>query len=338
MGGALIANPIVYIAMKRGAWFAAITGLTCLFISTAIGFLTPETLDNAAAVKISPADHPANGSSQADDAPPLRTGDTTSPSSANHPSSAQHNSTSQPPRPLNTILPRAVAALTHTAHSARFLFWDHKLVGLLLISLTLEIFGRSSFLQLMQYATKRYGMSYSEAGLLQSVTAFTTLVLLLVILPGTSRLLHTLRVSEQEKELRLAQVSAVLSAAGTMLQGLAETKTLLIAGIVVAGMGGGYTFMIRSLMTSLVGGHEIGVMYTSIAFVDTFAVLTAGPMFAGLFNIGLVWGDAWVGLPFTVAGWVLVAAAVLVGVIRSSMVVGVGKVDDGESDEGASGD
>lgn len=334
MGGALIANPVVYLAMKRGPWFSVLMGLICLFVSTAIAFLIPETLDKTAAVKTSPVTHPTNAPSEPHDtAPqthdtPATTANTTS-SSANHPF-PQQDPTSNP---LGTLLSRAAAALTHSLRSARFLFWDHKLVGFLLISLALEIFGRSAVLQLMQYTTKRYGMSYSEAGLLQSVMAFTSLVLLLVVLPTTSQVLLTkLRFSAREKDLRLAQASAVLSALGTMLQGLAETKAALVAGIVVAGTGGGYTFMIRGLMTSLVGGHEIGLMYTSIAVVETLAALVSGPVYAGLFNVGLAWGDQWVGLPFVVSGWVLVAAAVLVGAIRSSMVAGEQKGRDGESE------
>lgn len=172
-------------------------------------------------------------------------------------------------------------------------------------------------LQLLQHASRRFNISFSEAGLLQSVIVFTSLALLLVVLPTASQLLlDKAGLSAREKDLRHAQGSAVLAAAGTLLEGLAETKVALVGGIVLAGMGGGYSFMIRGLMTSLVVGQEIiGLMYTSIAFVEALAALVAEPVYAGLYNVGLEWGDKWAGLPFISAEVMMVAAAVLVGTI-----------------------
>ncbi|KAK1751710.1 major facilitator superfamily domain-containing protein [Echria macrotheca] len=310
MGGALIANPLVFLAMKRGPWFSISIGLSCLAASTVIAFLTPETLSYRQ--QHAPS-HTENNNA-----------------AASSPVEADTTAAALKPNPL---LQRASAALSQTLHSVRFLFWEHKLVGFLLLSLGLEIFGRSVVLQLMQYASRRFHMSYSEAGLLASVIAFTSLLLLLVVLPGTSQLLLSrLGFSARQKDLRLAQASAALAALGVILQGVARDKVVLVAGIVVAGMGGGYTFMVRGLMTALVDGRETGLLYTSIAFIEALSALVSGPVYAGLFHLGLEWGDEWVGLPFLFAGCVLVTAAVLVGVVSSAMV-GKGTAVEEETDE-----
>lgn len=103
-------------------------------------------------------------------------------------------------------------------------------------------------------------MSHAEASFLQSVIALTYIILLLVVLPdGGHLLLAKLRFfTAREKDLRLAQASAVLTAVGTMAQGLAETRTVLVADIVVADMGRGYTFMITGLMTLYGRGGGLG--------------------------------------------------------------------------------
>lgn len=316
--------------MKRGPWFTIEAGLICLSIATIIAFLVPETVDKTAAAVASgvTAHYDETTPSEPTDpallsSPPPGANNDISTSTP----SLEQEQTSNPDRPLT-------AALAHTLTTLRFLFLDHKLVGLLLLSLALEILGRTTVLLLLQYAAKRYRIPYSEAALLDSVVALASLVLLLVILPGASQvLLVRMGLSPREKDLRLAQASAVVAAAGVMVMGLAGTRAVLVVGVVIMALGGGYTFMIRGLMTSLVGGHEIGLMYTSIAFVETFSTLVSGPVWAGLFNVGLGWGDEWAGLPFVVGGWILVAAAVLVGVIRGSMVAEEVKVDEALSED-----
>ena len=334
MGGGLVASPIVYLAMQRGPWFTIEAGLICLSIATIIAFLVPETVDKTAAAKYSDdsGHHQTNAPSEPTDtplgsSPPPGANNDVSPSTP----SPEQDPTPSPEAPLT-------AALTHTLTTLHFLFWTHKLVGLLLLSLALEILGRTTVLLLLQYAAKRYHMAYSEAALLDSVVALTSLVLLLVILPGTSQvLLEKVGLSPREKDLRLAQASAVVAAVGVMVMGLAGTRAVLVVGVVIMAFGGGFTFMIRGLMTSLVGGHEIALMYTSIAFVETFSTLVSGPVWAGLFNVGLGWGDEWAGLPFVVGGWILIAAAVLVGVIRGSMVAEEVKADEALSEDGEVG-
>jgi hypothetical protein len=70
----------------------------------------------------------------------------------------------------------------------------------------------------------------------------------MVIIPLTSQiLLTTFGFSSRVKDLRLSQVSAVVTAVGTIMSGLAETKEVMVASLAVASLGNGFTFLIRGL-------------------------------------------------------------------------------------------
>lgn len=160
-----------------------------------------------------------------------------------------------------------------------------------------------------------------QASLLETVSLIAIIILLTVALPLISHLLVTrYGWSARAKDLRLSQLSALLTAVGCLLMGVAQTIPLFAASLVVYSLGTGYTFMLRGLMTSLVGGKDIGLLYSSIAFIDAASLIIGLPLFSWLFKVGMSWGPAWVGLPFLVAGVVLVGAALLVGAIRGAYV------------------
>lgn len=117
---------------------------------------------------------------------------------------------------------------------------------------------------------------------------------------------------------------------GVLINAFAKHIPLFIVGSITAYLGIGYTYMVRGLMTSLVGGHSVGLLYSSIAFFETTVGLIAGPMYAGLYKVGGRWGGGWIGLPYMVAGGILATAAVLIGVIRGKLIDG--KID-GEDNE-----
>ncbi|KAK0715061.1 major facilitator superfamily domain-containing protein [Lasiosphaeris hirsuta] len=292
-GSALLSNPITYFVMKKSAWFSITIGLILLALATVMAFFLPETLNQRAAVRTSSLAEESFAEAEADG----------------------QNSRAR------RLLVKAIAALKHTFHAAHWLFWEHKLLGLLLLSLTMEILGRCVTFIDSQYISNRYKMTFSEAGLVESVKIFFQLLLLTTILPLTSQLLLTkFKYTAREKDLRLTQASAVLAATGIVILALAETKLFMIIGIIISATGVGFTFMLRGLMTSLVGGHEVGLLFTSIALVETAAALVSGPSYAKLYKIGLYLGPEWIGLPYLVAGVVLILAAVLVGIIRVSGV------------------
>ncbi|KAK4449881.1 major facilitator superfamily domain-containing protein [Podospora aff. communis PSN243] len=295
MAGILIARPITYFVMNQSAWLAMKVGIVWLSITTVIAFCVPETLNIQAAVETAPVtvETPTDDKSK-----------------------------------LGKMFANAKASLIKTTKTVRWLFWEQRLVGFLLIGLSFEILGKAIEFIAPQYLAKRYNLSYQKVGLVKSVDTITSLVLLLAILPVAGHLLtKKLGLSAREKDLRLAQASAVVAALGTLVVALSDNIPELIAGMVTFNLGGGYTFVLRGLMTSLVAGHSIGLMYSCIACVENVIFLVAPMFYAWLFNRGL---ESWIGLPYMVSGLILVAAAVLIGVIRASIVGDASTVGDGD--------
>ncbi|KAK5660571.1 hypothetical protein OQA88_13125 [Cercophora sp. LCS_1] len=302
--GALLSKPIAYLARKQGVWFSIYLGLAILTISTICSFSIPETLDKKKAASTAPV----SIHSREDDHGRSR---------------------------FQRWVRKTKLSLYQTGLILRWLFWEQKLVGFLLLSLACEILGRQVDIITPIYISTRFKKSYAEAGLIQTVDFFTMLVLLTVILPFVSYFLLThLKLSVREKDLRLAQVSALLAAIGTTVIGLAESLPLLLAAMVTKNLGVGYTYMLRGLTASLVGGHNIGLLYSSIAFVETVSGLIGGPLFGRLFGVGVGWGDDWIGLPYLVGGVILIGAAVLIGFIRTSFVQDGEVVEESGSGEG----
>lgn len=293
MGGALVAHPLTYLAMQVSIWFTFKLSLVCAVTATLLAFWIPETLDKTAARKVDPV-----------------------PFDADQPTPNKPQSTT-----FDRIVAKARTASTHTLRTVRWLFWEQKLVGLLFASLACELMGKSVNNILQQYISKRHRITFAEASLFETISLVTIMATLLVILPLLSHILLTrFGWSARAKDLRLAQLSALFTAAGCMLIGLASTLPLLSVAMVTFSLGAGYTFMIRGLMTSLVGGKDIALLYSTIAVMDSLSIIVGLPMFSWLFKVGMGWGAAWVGLPFLVAGVILLGAAGFVGVVRGAYV------------------
>lgn len=289
-GGATVARGLTFLAMKQGAWFTNVLGLVIMSAMTVISFSIPETLDKKLAIEAGPA-------------------------------VTSSNREGEPKSALQWLAKKIGAGASSTAQTARWLFIEHKLVGLLMVSLACEILGRLVALFSPIYIRKRYDIPYGSAGLILGSETAISIVLLTLILPGASYV-STARwgVTPREKDLRIAQLSALLAAIGTLIIGLAGKLPLLVVGVVVNSLGGGYTFTVRGLMVSLVGGHSTGLLYSCIAFFETLSSLVAGPLFGRLLGIGMDLGGDWVGLPYLVSGAIMTVALLLIGLIRASFV------------------
>ncbi|KAK1836850.1 hypothetical protein QBC39DRAFT_59933 [Podospora conica] len=297
MGGSLAAHPLTYLAMQSGTWFTFKLSLVSALAAALLTLFLPETLDKTAVDPVP--------------SPPF-------------PPTKPH------PTPLSHLLLKTRTATTHTLSTIHWLFWSQRLVGLLFASLALETLGKSVTAISQQYISKRHRLTFAEASLFETISLVTVTAVLLAILPLLSHVLVSrLGWSARAKDLRLAQLSALLAAAGCLAIGAASTLPGLAAAMVVFSLGAGYTYVVRGLMTSLVGGRDIALLYSTVAVADSASTVVGLPMFSGLFRVGMGWGPAWVGLPYLVAGGILVGAAGFVGVVRGEYV----DVDvDGESD------
>jgi hypothetical protein len=103
------------------------------------------------------------------------------------------------------------------------------------------------------------------------------------------------------KDLWLSRGTSFLLTIGTLVIFLAPAPAVLIIGLVIVALGSPLHLTARGLITSLVLPNQIGILYTSLAAVQSIGALVAGPLLATTFRMGMGLGDAWLGLPFLAA-------------------------------------
>ena len=152
----------------------------------------------------------------------------------------------------------------------------------------------------LRYISKRFEWKLSQTGFLLSVRAFINILLFAVILPAISYvLLERLHFSARQKDLYIAQVSAILLVAGALLMG-GPTVGYSVSGLAIMTLGSGCTSVLRALITTLVDREHVARLYAAVAIVETSSSLLASPILATFYAVGLKWKGAWVGLPFFV--------------------------------------
>jgi len=150
----------------------------------------------------------------------------------------------------------------------------------------------------LRYISKRFEWKLSETGFLLSVRAFINIILFAVILPAISHLLtDKLHFSAKQKDLYIAQVSAILLVVGALLMS-GPTIGSSISGLVVMTLGSGCTSVVRALITTLVDREHVARLYAAVSIVETSSSLLANPILATFYAIGLKWKGVWIGLPF----------------------------------------
>ncbi|KAK3940612.1 major facilitator superfamily domain-containing protein [Diplogelasinospora grovesii] len=176
-------------------------------------------------------------------------------------------------------------------------------LAFLMTSLVFVILGRFVQELLLQYATKRYGWTWSRATFLLTIRSASSLVTLLVILPTLSWLcVNRLRMSGVAKDMWLARISGIVLVIACLLIAFAVNGYLLSAGLVWFALGSGLTSLIRSLLNALVEEHHVGTVNTLVGFMEMVGLMGAGPLLAESLSIGLNMGGLWIGLPFITAG------------------------------------
>jgi hypothetical protein len=181
-------------------------------------------------------------------------------------------------------------------------FQDRRIFTIL-ATFPLHVISRSTMKFLLQYVTQRYSWTMAQAGFLNSLRASVNIVLLVVILPlATKLLLGKLGLSNMRKDLSLAKASMLLLTIGSFTIAASPTIALLTASLITYTLGTGFALFIRSLATSLVEPDQVGRLYSAMTVFDAFGQMTAGPILAELFHIGIKRGKVFSGLPFLVGG------------------------------------
>ncbi|RAO65443.1 uncharacterized protein BHQ10_001455 [Talaromyces amestolkiae] len=192
-------------------------------------------------------------------------------------------------------------------------------MSLLLLVFFVATLSRQAMALLLQYATKKYHWSYSKATILVSVRGAVNLAAVLVILPFLSRLLlQRAKLDAPRKDLWLSRGTALLLTIGTLLMFSAPSPAILIIGLVAVALGSPLPLTARSLITSLVLPNQVGVLYTSLAVVQSVGILIAGPLLANTFRWGMKLGDTWLGLPFLAASGMFLLSFLLISSVNLS--------------------
>ncbi|KAM3563917.1 hypothetical protein MY1884_001038 [Beauveria asiatica] len=207
---------------------------------------------------------------------------------------------------IATIKARAVDVLASAASTLRLVFGHNLPLTLLLGGVVFTTLGAYETTFRLQYATKRFGWTWAEAGLLPSVVSVANLGTLVVVLPALSWLmLRRDGVSALQKDLWLARGSGCVQVLGSFLTALAPTGPAFVAAIALYECNRGYMPSMVSVIVSVAERAGIAQQTTVYACVSTMSAtgaMLAGPVVASAFRVGLQWGQSWYGLPFLAAG------------------------------------
>ncbi|KAF3011126.1 hypothetical protein E8E13_011416 [Curvularia kusanoi] len=191
----------------------------------------------------------------------------------------------------------------HFQDAYRFIKSDRTL-ALVVFTFMANRLGRQGMSLLVRYASKRYSWEIKQAAYLLSFRAATNLAAVAIFLPLANHvLLRYVRLPSHWADLWIARGSIILTAISFLIIGLAGHPALLIIGLLVYNLGTGYNAAMRSVSIHVVGGQSspnIGKLMSTIAIVESFGALVAGPLLNQLFQWGMALGSVWLGLPFLV--------------------------------------
>ncbi|KAL5051391.1 hypothetical protein BDW71DRAFT_170919 [Aspergillus fruticulosus] len=212
-------------------------------------------------------------------------------------------------RPKQRSFFASLATLFRSYLSPYVFIFRTKRVLLLLTAFLVYRLSRGSSWFLVQYISARYNWTIAQANLLISFKPALTIPLFLFIIPYISK--HILRgMKSNMKDLALARASIIFLAVGTLGIGLSPSIAMLIPSLIVQTSGSGFAYLARSLITTLVKREETARLFTVIEVLQAVGNVIASLSITTVFQVGLDWGGAWVGL-----AWMMTSTAFcLVGV------------------------
>lgn len=183
----------------------------------------------------------------------------------------------------------------------RFILGNTK-VGFMMLSLVFVVLGKLAQELLLQYATKRYHWTWSEAAFLMTIAGVTSMVTLIALLPAAGWFCAKyLGLKGVMKDVWLIRVVGPCLIFGCLVIALAPSGIVLAFGLVPYAFGSGLSSLIRSVLSALVEQHHIAILNTLIGITESVGVMVASPLLAMSLSLGLKMGGAWIGLPFLLA-------------------------------------
>jgi MFS family permease len=216
-----------------------------------------------------------------------------------------------------------VMHLVSRAKESLSIFKSWNVVLFFAVSLALSPVVFSTLQFMVQFSSKRYGVSLSQTGYLLSVYGFANLIAILFLLPAAAKHLRTestprpfFQADDRKRDLLLARLSALFYGLGALLMALAPTIPPFIGGLIVLAVGSGASGLLKSLCAVYVDEEHTTRLYTMYSIADTVGSVFVQPMLAGLFALGMKLGGTWIGLPYLAVVGGCVLAVVLLAFVR----------------------
>ncbi|EAA29517.1 MFS general substrate transporter [Neurospora crassa] len=195
----------------------------------------------------------------------------------------------------------AIQVYRHAAHTLAYIF-HHPSILFVVLAFLVADYSRESLVMLMQFVSTRYHIPIAQANLLNSFRAFTQLFIVTILLPSVDYLItHRLRVPALRKDLILSRISFCFVTACFGVLVWAPSLRYVFVSLTLYTLGSGFYPFGRSLLASLVEPDMIGILFTTLAMMDTAGSLMAGPAVAWTFGWSLGLEGLWRGLPYLVS-------------------------------------
>jgi hypothetical protein len=177
--------------------------------------------------------------------------------------------------------------------------------------------GTSSINVAIQYASKRFSIPISSAGLLVTIRAVATIVYFLAVLPLMGQALQAkLGFRGSTRDLWLARITVLCLPFGFMLMAVSPHLGLMAVGMVFTALGSGCGNLVRSIANSMVDATQVARLNGAISIVDTLGILVSGPLLAEIFGYSLHLGGVWLALPFFMATGLTAVASVILWLVK----------------------
>jgi len=243
---------------------------------------------------------------------------------------------------LRDLISRGSSQFKSEIHNYIKLFRSSRNITLCLLIFLVTSLSDNNLNVLLQYASKRYGWTISQAAYLFSVKAGVNVILYTLIVPlGLEQLKYSWGFSSVYANLWAEKSSIVLLCLGSLAIGLSFNIGLLIPsrfssdhffrtvlytniyrtlGLVFYSLGWGISVFNLSLLThaafEVLDEEHTGRIYSVMGLFETLGSLVGVPLMSGTWALGIKIGGFGLGLPFFICAGMYFAATTIVWCLR----------------------
>lgn len=318
--GELVANPLGGFLLGVSPWLSLVVGNICMLVAMSGFFFLPETL----AVR--------------------RWHDAKSGRNAAYIVATRNDEDEDDDGVKKSRLQMALSGTRAQMRQVWNFLVTNKRVVALIVPFVCVSLGKYIQELLLQYATKRYGWSWSkvrasvlvlppprsleaqnqvanpdyiQASYFLTLKSASFIIMLTLILPAMSTFCRDrLMMSPLSKDLWLSRWSGFLLILADLVITFSYTPFLYALGLVLLAGGCGLPPLLRSLLNALVEPHHVGLLNTIVGFLETLGIMIAAPIFSWGLETGIELGGGWIGLPFAAATVITCVSTAIVCVYR----------------------